>query len=49
MPHNAFKKLPPWNGMSRDACLDFDLSQSRLHLLGVNRNREPRQTIQGWV
>jgi hypothetical protein len=23
MPHNAFKKLPPWNGMSRAACLDF--------------------------
>jgi hypothetical protein len=22
LPHNAFKKLPPWSGMSRDAYLD---------------------------
>jgi hypothetical protein len=29
MPHNAFKKLPPWSGMSRDASLDSDPSQSR--------------------
>jgi hypothetical protein len=29
LPHNAFKKLPPWSGMSRDAYLDFDPPQSR--------------------
>jgi len=34
MPHNAFKKLPPWCGMSRDASLDSDPSQSRRRLVG---------------
>jgi hypothetical protein len=49
MPHNAFKKLPPWSGMSRDAGLDFDPSQSRRRLVGKNRNREPGQTLKGGV
>ncbi|HET8920871.1 MAG TPA: hypothetical protein VFN27_14490, partial [Xanthobacteraceae bacterium] len=46
MPHNTFKKLPVCSGMSRNACLDFDLGR---HSAGAERNRGPRQTIKGGV
>jgi hypothetical protein len=45
MPHNAFKKLPVWSGMSRDACLDFRLAAVAALSAGGDRNREARQTV----
>ena len=40
MPHDAFKKLPPWNGMSRGVSRLFDLSQSRAASGGRSRSRQ---------
>jgi hypothetical protein len=47
MPHNAFKKLPPWSGKSRDA-VSISIRRNRGGVGWRKSQSRARPDIEGW-